>query len=171
VFDVPGVAESIAARLADPAAVRRAKVFPYQLMAAYAMAGSGVPVSVREALQDALEVASANVPVVAGKVVVCPDVSGSMRSPVTGYRKGATSVVRCVDVAALVAASVLRTNHRARVLPFEQRVLDVALNPRDSVLTKAAALAAVGRGGTNCSAPLAMVQTGVMSQANLSPWQ
>ena len=157
VFDVPGLTETIATRLADPVSVRRAKVFPYQLMAAYAMTGSGVPAAVREALQDALEVAVANVPVVAGNVVVCPDVSGSMRSPATGYRKGATSVVRCVDVAALVAASVLRTNHRARVLPFEQRVVDVALNPRDSVLTNAAALAAVGGGGTNCSAPLAML--------------
>jgi 60 kDa SS-A/Ro ribonucleoprotein len=157
VFDVPGLTETIATRLADPVSVRRAKVFPYQLMAAYAMTGSGVPAAVREALQDALEVAVANVPVIAGNVVVCPDVSGSMRSPATGYRKGATSVVRCVDVAALVAASVLRTNHRARVLPFEQRVVDVALNPRDSVLTNAAALAAVGGGGTNCSAPLAML--------------
>ena len=110
---------------------------------------------VREALQDAMEIAIANVPAVAGNVVVCPDVSGSMKSPVTGYRKGATSTVRCIDVAALVAAAVLRANRTARVLPFEGDVVQVALNPRDTVMTNAEKLAAIGGGGTNCSAPLA----------------
>merc|ERR1711969_185985 len=102
-----------------------------------------------------MEVAIGNVPSLGGRVVVCPDVSGSMSSPVTGYRRGATSAVRCIDVAALVAASVLRTNPSARVLPFETRVVDVVLNGRDSVLTNAAKLAAIGGGGTDCSAPLA----------------
>ena len=41
------------------------------------------------------------------------------------------------------------------VLPFEVGVVDVRLNPRDSVMTNAAALAKIGGGGTNCSAPLA----------------
>ena len=34
-----------------------------------------------------------------GKLFICPDVSGSMQSPVTGYRSGGTTEVRCVDVA------------------------------------------------------------------------
>jgi 60 kDa SS-A/Ro ribonucleoprotein len=42
-------------------------------------------------------------------------------------------------------------------MPFEQAVVDVKLNPRDSVMTNAKALAAIGGGGTNCSAPLAML--------------
>ncbi|TGR74826.1 RNA-binding protein, partial [Mesorhizobium sp. M2D.F.Ca.ET.223.01.1.1] len=70
-------------------------------------------------------------------------------------RKGATSAVRCIDVAALVAAALLRRNPTARVLPFENDVVDVHLNARDTVMTNAAKLAAVGGGGTNCSAPLA----------------
>ena len=53
-----------------------------------------------------MEIAIENVPAVAGQVVVCPDVSGSMRSPVTGARRGATTAVRCIDVAALMAAGV-----------------------------------------------------------------
>jgi len=87
-------------------------------------------------------------------VVICPDVSGSMASPVTGHRKGATSAVRCIDVAALVAVAFLRANRDARVLPFEQAVVDVRLNPRDTVMTNAKKLASIGEGGTNCSAPL-----------------
>ena len=82
-------------------------------------AGAKVPAVVREALQDAMEIALENVPAFGGRVVVCPDVSGSMASPVTGTRRGATSAVRCIDVAALVAAAVLRTNRDALVLPFE----------------------------------------------------
>jgi 60 kDa SS-A/Ro ribonucleoprotein len=63
--------------------------------------------------------------------------------------------VRCIDVAALVAAAVLRKNGSARVLPFECDVVDVRLNSRDSVMTNAQKLADVGGGGTSCSAPLA----------------
>ncbi|WP_312949839.1 RNA-binding protein [Agrobacterium sp.] len=154
VFEVPGMAEKLAAKLADPQTVRKARVFPYQLLVAWHMAGQTVPGEVADALQDAMETAISSVPVFKGNVVVCPDVSGSMGSPVTGYRKGATSEVRCIDVAALVAASFLRRNPRARVLPFENRVVDVKLNGRDSVMTNAAKLAAIGGGGTNCSAPL-----------------
>ncbi len=155
VFAIPGMTEKIAARLKDEAEIKRARVLPYQLMAAYVAASEDVPLEVREALQDAMEIAIANVPAIAGNIVVCPDVSGSMSSPVTGYREGASSAVRCIDVAALVAAAMLRVNTQARVLPFEYDVVEVGLNPRDSVMTNAQKLAAVGGGGTNCSAPLA----------------
>jgi 60 kDa SS-A/Ro ribonucleoprotein len=127
-------------------------------MVAYASACERVPNVVRDALQDAMETAISNVPCVEGKVYVFPDVSGSMQSAVTGYRKGSTTTVRCVDVAALVAAAVMRRNPRAEVLPFEHEVVEgLRLNPRDSVMTNAQKLAAVGGGGTNCSAPLRLL--------------
>jgi 60 kDa SS-A/Ro ribonucleoprotein len=157
VFGVQGMAGLIAARLRDRGEIERARAFPYQLLAAYAAAGEGVPAQVREALQDAMEVAIGNVPEIAGKVYVCPDVSGSMASPATGFRKGAASAVRCIDVAALVAAAVLRKNPGAEVIPFEDKVRQIPLNRRDSVMTNAAKLAAIGGGGTNCSAPLALL--------------
>jgi 60 kDa SS-A/Ro ribonucleoprotein len=158
VFNEPGLAELIADRLRDERAIRKARVFPYQLLAAYLNAsGDQIPSIVREALQDAMETAIGNIPNVEGKVYVFPDISGSMHSPVTGYRKGATSKVRCVDVAALVAAAVLRRNPRAEVVPFESRALEISLNPRDSVITNAEKLASLPCGGTNCSAPLALL--------------
>lgn len=144
----------IADRLRSPEVIKRARVFPYQLMTAYASADAAVPKAVREALQDAMEIAIQNVPSIKGKVWVLPDVSGSMQSPVTGFRPGATSVVRCVDVAALVAAAILRKNPDAEVIPFEHNVVSLRLNARDSVMTNAEKLAKVGGGGTNCSAPL-----------------
>src|SRR5260370_13973168 len=80
-----------------------------------------------------------------------------MKGPVTGHRAGSTTGVRCVDVAALVAASVLRKNPSATVLPFEQDVVPVDLNSRDSVMTNAGRLASIGGGGTNCSAPIRLL--------------
>ena len=156
-FDEPGVAEHVAELLRNRDEIRRARAFPYQLLAAYRNCDSKVPATVRDALQDAMEIAIENVPAVRGQIYVCPDVSGSMRSPVTGYRKGATTAVQCVDVAALVAAALVRKNEWAEVLPFEQDVVGIDLNRRDSVMTNAARLAAIGGGGTNCSAPVKLL--------------
>jgi 60 kDa SS-A/Ro ribonucleoprotein len=155
VFEIAGMAEIVARKLRDAAAIRKMRALPYQLQVACVAAGSAVPAVVREALQDALEISLENVRAFGGRVVVCPDVSGSMASPVTGLRRGATSAVRCIDVAALMAAAVLRTNRNALVLPFEARVREMELNARDAVMTNASKLAAIGGGGTNCSAPIA----------------
>jgi 60 kDa SS-A/Ro ribonucleoprotein len=157
VFEEYGLTSLIAARLRDAGEIRRARVFPYQLLTAHRNCDAAVPVEVRNALQDAIELAIANVPTLEGDVVVCPDVSGSMSSPVTGHRAGSTSSVRCIDVAALVAASVLRKNPAAAVLPFQQEVVPVDLNSRDSVMTNAGRLSSIGGGGTNCSAPVRLL--------------
>jgi 60 kDa SS-A/Ro ribonucleoprotein len=164
VFKDAAMTSKVSARLSDPDQVRRAKVFPYQLLAAFMNADKNLPGKLRNALQDAMETAIANVPEISGNIVVCPDVSGSMQSSITAYRQGASSKVRCIDVAALVAAAFLRKNRDARVLPFEVRVVDITLNPRDSVMTNAATLAGVGGGGTNCSAPLAL-----LNKENITP--
>lgn len=156
-FGVEGVVDRVVARLTDETALKTARVLPYQLMAAVAAVGPDVPAPVKAALEQALEASLARVPAVEGRVVVAPDVSGSMASPVTGYRKGASSAVRCVDVAALVAAALLRSNPSARVLPFEQSVVGLKLDGRASVAVNAAKLAGVGGGGTNVSAPLALL--------------
>jgi 60 kDa SS-A/Ro ribonucleoprotein len=80
------VAKIVAERMRDRQAIAKARAFPYQLMVAYANADTRVPGVVKEALQDAMEIALENVPSIAGKVYVLPDLSGSMQSPVTGSR-------------------------------------------------------------------------------------
>ena len=156
-FAVEGVADRVAARLADPAALSKARVLPYQLMVTLGSVDEGVPLKVQAALEAALEASLANRPAFEGRVVVAPDVSGSMASPVTGYRKGASSKVRCIDVAALVAAAVLRRNRDAVLLPFECGVVPLELDPFARVAVNAAKLASIGGGGTNVSAPLALL--------------
>jgi len=156
VFSDAEIVKIVADRLRDREAVKRSRVFPYQLLTAYnaAASNSEIPREITEALQDAMEIATENVPAIDGKVFVLPDVSGSMGSPATGYRRGSTSAVRCIDIAGLVASAILRKNPTAEVLPFENSVVNVTLNPRDSVMTNAQKLASIGGGGTNCSAPL-----------------
>lgn len=152
------VVKALAARLADPSEVAKSKVFPYQLLMAYTATGGGaVPIAIREALQDALDHSLSNVPELPGQTYVFPDISGSMKSPVTGTRKGSTSAVQCIDVAALIASAVLRRNKMAEVLPFADTVRSVELNPRDSVMTNAAKISNLPNGGTDCSAPLALL--------------
>lgn len=157
VFEDARLVQQIAARLRDADAIKRSRVFPYQLMVAYRAAVGSMPEPILEALQDAMEVATASVPVLRGDVALAIDVSGSMASPVTGYRRGATTKVTCVEVAALMIACIKRGNSRARVIPFAETVRELKLNARDSVLTQAQQMARMVGGGTSVSAPLAQL--------------
>jgi 60 kDa SS-A/Ro ribonucleoprotein len=153
VFDSKAMIQLVAQKLRDEESIQKARVFPYQLLVAYRNT-SGVPMEIQNALQDAMEIATKNVPTIEGTVAVFPDVSGSMDSPVTGARGSATTKVMCRDVAALVAATILRRNPGARVLPFKEDVVKLRINPKDSIVTIAEQIAKCGSGGTNCSAPL-----------------
>lgn len=155
VFTDGGAVRFIAERLADEKEIRRAKQFPYQYFAAYLNATEAIPQSIKKALHKAAEIACGNVPELPGPVVIGLDVSGSMQSPVTGNRgRGATTKVRCVDVAALVAAAILRRNPDSIVVPFDTQAFDVKIDPSDSILSIAERLAKYGGGGTDCSLPI-----------------
>ena len=152
VFNDSKMVDMIANRLSDKEQIVNAKAFPYQLFTAYQNT-SDVPHKISEALQDAMEIAIENVPEIDGKVYVCVDTSGSMSSPITGYRPGSTTATSCVQVAGLIAAAILRKNPTAEVIPFDTHVHDIRLNSRDSVMTNAKKLARNG-GGTSCGAPI-----------------
>ncbi len=148
--------EYVAARLTDPDEIRCSWQFPYQYLAAYMHASDEVPQKIKTALHKAAEIACGNVPELPGPVVVGLDVSGSMASPVTGNRgHGATSKMRCVDVAALFAAAILRRNPDSVIIPFDTAAYEAKVDPGDTVLSLAERLAEYGGGGTNCSLPLA----------------
>ena len=153
VFKDEKMVDLVAGRLASREEVARSRVFPYQLLNTYltVQKQADMPRKITLALQDAMEHATMNVPEINGRVLVFPDVSGSMQSAVTGHRVGATTSARCIDVAALVAASILRKNPTAEVIPFDTRVHAANLNPRDSVMTNAERLSKFGGGGTNCA--------------------
>lgn len=145
----------VASRLANADDIRRSRQFPYQFLAAYLNASSDVPQKIKAALSVAAEIACGNVPKMPGPVVIGVDTSGSMGCPVSGWRgRGATSKMRCVDVAALFAAAVLRRNPDSVVVPFDTRAYVAKFDPQDSILSLAKRLAKYGGGGTDCSIPL-----------------
>lgn len=164
-----GLVNLIAGRLEDPELIKKARVFPYQLFAAYKNISDNMPQKIVNALQKAADASTESVPEFGGgKVYVMVDVSGSMGSTVTGNRGTASSKVRCVDVAALVAASVLRKNAEAEVIAFSDDVVlrdrhgqNFRLNPMDSIMTNADKLATLPAGGTNCSSALRYVNNKV----------
>lgn len=158
VFDDKALVKTLAKRLSDAEEVKRARVFPYQLMMAF-KAASDIPHELSEALQDAMEHSVANVPSFGENVVVALDISSSMHTPVTGARKGATTQVSCSDAAAMFAAAILRKNPGAKLLAFSDDLLEVKVNPRDSVATITQRLASLPSGGTNCSLPMIHLNT------------
>jgi len=152
--------EYVAARIADGDDIRRSRQFPYQFLTAYLNASDDVPQKIKAALHQAAEIACGNIPELPGPIVIGLDVSGSMASPVTGHRgRGATTKMRCVDVAALFAAAILRRNPSSVVIPFDTSAYQAKVDPQDSILSLAKRLAGYGGGGTDCSLPLAEANT------------
>ena len=155
VFEDAAMVRTVADRLADENEIRRSRQFPYQFYAAYLNASDDIPQVIKAALHKAAEIACGNVPELSGPVVIGLDVSGSMQSPITGNRgRGGTTKMRCVDVAALVAAALLRRNPDSVVVPFDTQAFDAKVDPSDSILSLADRLAKFGGGGTDCSLPI-----------------
>ncbi|MCS7304690.1 MAG: TROVE domain-containing protein [Thermoguttaceae bacterium] len=156
----PELNHSIASRLADRKQIKRSRQFPYQYFAAYLYASDEVPQKIKTALCQAAEIACGNIPKLPGPVVIGLDVSGSMSSMVTGCRgPGASSKMRCVDMAALFAVALLRRNPDSIIIPFDTKAYQVKVDPDDSILSLAERLAQYGGGGTNCSLPLLVANT------------
>jgi 60 kDa SS-A/Ro ribonucleoprotein len=62
--------------------------------------------------------------------------------------------MRCVDVAALFAAAILRRNPDSIVIPFDTAAYDAEIDPNDSILSIAQRLSQYGGGGTDCALPI-----------------
>jgi 60 kDa SS-A/Ro ribonucleoprotein len=174
VFQIEGMDNVIANKLQDQDIIRKSRVLPYQLMTTWSALDVAVPQVVRQVLEQMMQAALQNVPRLTGRVVVAIDVSGSMASPVTGYRKGATSTLRCVDVASLFACALKQVNPDIEIMPFDTQLhsLNIAENESDqaslfgrlkqvfsgskthSIFEVAKQFAALGGGGTDCSIPL-----------------
>lgn len=140
-YNDKNLVDSLAKKIKDPVQISKAKVFPYQLYTAASAVDATVPAKLKNALQDALDVSVENVPMLAGKTAVFIDGSGSMGSPVTGQRTGATTVMSCLQVASLIGAGLLKKNaDNTDLFIFDTSIkfsslTDNILNPRDSLLT------------------------------------
>ncbi len=147
------IVDLLAEKLSNPEEVRRSRVMPYQLFTTF-MNVSTMPQKIKNALQAAMEVAIDNVPCLEGNVYVGVDVSGSMTHAVTGNRGSVTTKSRYVDIAALIAAAIVRKNKDAVILPFDTEVRAMNINAHDSIMTNAQKLASIRGGGTDVSSPI-----------------
>jgi 60 kDa SS-A/Ro ribonucleoprotein len=162
VFEHPSVVLALAQKLADPNEIKRARALPYGLLAAYTYMGDSTPKALRDALLSATDTALLNTPKLPGKTVVCVDLSGSMESSVTGQREGATSKVECRDAAALIAVALARANDDCEVIGFTQEAKFIT-GLEGNVLDVAQKLARAMSGGTDCSAPLRLIDSNKLS--------
>jgi hypothetical protein len=92
--------EAVLAKITDPVEVSRARLFPYQVWAAYKNAPLD---NWKRALGRTLELTFGNVPALDGTLVVI-DTSGSMQAPVSGR-----STMARVEVAAVMAMATAKS--------------------------------------------------------------
>lgn len=159
-FKDAATTKMLVTKLSDPRLIEKAKPFPYQIFSAYLNTKTdgeeAVPVAIKNALHDALEVSAKIVPTFEGKTYVAVDTSGSMCSPVTGSRAGATTTMSCVQVASLIACTFLKKNRESEIMPFDTRLhMKHGMDPNDSIMTNASKLSKFGGGGTDCGLALA----------------
>ena len=102
--------EAVITKISDAEKVERARLFPYQVWAAYKNAPSD---NWRRALGTTLEHTITNVPVLDGTLIVI-DTSGSMQMPVSNRSK-----LQRVEVAAVMAMATAKRERR-RVVIFGQ---------------------------------------------------
>ena len=158
VFKDDASVELAVQKLSRPDAMRQARILPfraYQAWKAYSQY-EGADSRIIAALSDALTNSVANLPLFNRRVCIAPDVSGSMYAPIKAgsTRYSAKDELSCAEVAGIFASGLLAQCPNAVVLPFEYDVVDVRLNPRDSVLTNASHLASIGGGGTSLASPV-----------------
>jgi hypothetical protein len=131
-FDAAGVSDEVAAtvaqRLADPAEVAKSRQFPFRFLAAY----RAVP-SVRwaPALERALNASLSNVPALPGRTLILVDLSGSMYSPVAGFR----SRVSRADAAKVFGAALALRADEPTLVWFDSDSGQVPV-PRGTALLK-----------------------------------
>lgn len=154
VFSIPGMSVYVAERLGDREAVKKARVFPYQIMTAYQSFGYEIPSEIKDGVHIAMETATRNTPYFKEPPVVFTDISGSMKYPVTGSRYGSTTVTKRVDVAALFSCCMLRNNPNTEMLFFRKELVDFKVDSDATVMQNALAISKMADGATACSAPL-----------------
>lgn len=149
VFGDEEIVDFVAEKLRNEEAIQRSRTMPYQLFSAYKFGGE-LPRKIVNALHDSVDISMANVPNL-GKTLICLDISSSMTSPVTG--QGNQSKISCMDVAALMAAMIVKKSD-GKVIEFngEARLVN-GLEPRDTTFSIAKQLARPS-GGTNCSSAM-----------------
>ena len=152
----------LTALLSSPDAIRKGKIMPYQIDLAHEVTISEFSDSNARAIAQALlkgyEAAVPNLSeMLPGKTLVMVDFSGSMGTPMLdGSRSGKRYTSRCMDKAALIAATIAKATN-GDVIRFGSSAEYVKWNANSDVFSIASAMKR-DMGGTNLSAAWAVAQ-------------
>ena len=152
VLQDPEAAQYVAERLTNMEAMRKAKVLPFRLHAAWVMfkAETKPEQIVKAALEQALEAAFINMPQLEGRIVIAPDVSGSMDGSINYPSK-----VRYIDIAGIFAGALIKGSDQAMLLPFDTGIREIVQPTRTTpVIETTEQIAKLVGGGTALSAPV-----------------
>ena len=148
--------EKVWATIENPDAVRRSKQLPFRFLSAYKQVGSIAGSRGLDALEDAVDAATANLPRLHGTTVIAVDVSGSMSGTVS-----AKSDVRCVEIGMLLGLIANRICDNSIFYTFDTSLTRVPLSRRAAILDTVVNKSAPG-GGTNMDLPfVAMKRDGI----------
>jgi hypothetical protein len=129
-FDEAGIGEAavdaVLAKITDVAEVAQARLFPYQIWAAYKHAPSD---NWKRALGRTLDLTVANIPQLDGTLVVI-DTSGSMQAPVSNRSR-----LQRVEVAAVMAMATAKRARDVDVVIYGQGNAPVRVPRGESVLS------------------------------------
>lgn len=124
------VCSIIVGKLSSPEAVRRSKVMPYEVYAAYKMFPRQDKncIQISDALIKALDASVDNVDSIEGYTAFFVDLSGSMSQPMSGK-----SSTQCREMAALLCAMAVKKSN-AKVFVFADRCKEVNVSATSTVI-------------------------------------
>ncbi|XSG73149.1 TROVE domain-containing protein [Herpetosiphon llansteffanensis] len=151
VFHDSAMIEYVVGRLSDLESLRRAKILPFRLHAAWV---AFLPMNeqeglIRQTLAQMLEMAFENMPEIPGRVVIAPDISGSMRGTLNPKSR-----VRYVDIAGIFAGSLYHSNPTAQLLPFDTTIRQLDFSRHAKLMQIIQQIGTKFGGGTAVSAPI-----------------
>jgi 60 kDa SS-A/Ro ribonucleoprotein len=154
VFESEKNVEFAVEKLTNRSAVESSRVLPFRFIEALKAFSFTGPQDMRiiDALRQGLELSFVNLPDfgLEKHVTIGTDVSGSM-SDVSISEKSST---KCIDIAGIFTGALLKRTNKSLALPFEGRVVNIALSKHDSIAETARKIAKVGGGSTAVGAPI-----------------
>lgn len=131
-FKNPDTVKAVCEKLKDPVLAKRAKVMPYQMLAAL-KAYDGIAV-IKDALEDATENCLANAPVLPGNTQIFIDTSGSMGTTISGDQR---ATITCSEAATLFAIALKKANPDASIYLYNTDIGRIDISHRDTYKTSA----------------------------------
>jgi 60 kDa SS-A/Ro ribonucleoprotein len=154
VFEKKKNVDYVVARLTDPEAVKKSKLFPFRFYNAYkafasnSSSGGWDTDRILDALSDAMDIAISNIPEVPGRILIAQDVSGSMSGG--SFSRGTTTYS---DIAGIFGAVLFKAFPDTRIMQFDTDLYKVNASRKDSVMSLSQSLSR-SAGGTTMGLPL-----------------